>query len=259
MRSLTQRESLILAGLYLSKFDAKGLRRLGFASFTEAFNAIGLSLKGRPASLKNYRDEFDPLFPNPRRGWHKRPLRKYCEAVYEEFGELDLEEFTRLLQPLVFGIPTIEGLEDIELEPSLTDEPTSFAKRLITGAAAEGYFEQVFSQIEPFRDCEFVNTTRMGCGFDYRITTPQNSDFLAVEVKGMSGVSGSVMLTEKEHQVADRLGARYFLFVARNFADEPFHNLYRDPLSCGLAVTPKRRTIQVTSWHIPIIDGTNAG
>ena len=95
MRSLTQRESLILAGLYLSKFDAEGVTRLGFASFTEAFNAIGLSLKSRPASLKNYRDEFDPFFPNARLGWHKRPLRKYCEAVYEEFGKLDLEEFVR--------------------------------------------------------------------------------------------------------------------------------------------------------------------
>jgi len=259
MRSLTQRESLIFAGLYLSKFDAEGLTRLGFASFTEAFNAIGLSLKGRPASLKNYRDEFDPFFPNARLGWHKRPLRKYCEAVYEEFGKLEIEEFARLLQPLVLGIATVEGLEDIDLEPPATDEPTSFAKRLITGAAAEGYFEQVFSRIEPFRDCEFVNTTRIGCGFDYKITTPQNSDFLAVEVKGMSGISGSVMLTEKEHQVADRLGSRYFLFVARNFAEEPFHSLYRDPLSCGLVVTPKRRTVQVTSWHIPIIDGAKAG
>ena len=44
MKKLTLREKSILAGLYLSKFDVEGLKVLGFGSFTEAFNVIGLAL-----------------------------------------------------------------------------------------------------------------------------------------------------------------------------------------------------------------------
>ena len=60
---IATREKLILAGLFLSKFDTLGLAMLGFEGFTEAFNVIGFALGGKPASIKNYRDEFDPLEP----------------------------------------------------------------------------------------------------------------------------------------------------------------------------------------------------
>ena len=55
---MSAREKLILAGLYLSKYDAAGLMKLGFDSFQEAFNVIGFALGAKPASIKNYRDEF---------------------------------------------------------------------------------------------------------------------------------------------------------------------------------------------------------
>jgi hypothetical protein len=59
---LTTREKLILAGLYFSKFDRAALNSLGFDSFTEDFNVLAFELGARPASIKNYRNEFDPLF-----------------------------------------------------------------------------------------------------------------------------------------------------------------------------------------------------
>ena len=80
---IATREKLILAGLYLSKYDSLGLKKLGLKSFVEAFNVIGYAMGSRPASIKNYRDEFDPLFPNRRKGWHKRPIRDYCLKVFE--------------------------------------------------------------------------------------------------------------------------------------------------------------------------------
>src|ERR1700685_1212652 len=102
IEKLTNRQKLILSGLFLSKYDLLGVKRLGFDNFVEAFNAIGYALGARPASVKNYRDEFDPLFPNPRMGWHKRPMRDYCREVYEEYKDLDLESFTGLIESL-FG------------------------------------------------------------------------------------------------------------------------------------------------------------
>src|ERR1700730_10197067 len=95
---ITRREQLILAGLYLSKYDSLGLKKLGFESFVEAFNVIGYALGSKPASIKNYRDEFDPLFPNRRKGWHKRQIRQYCLRIFEEYKSLDLESFTGLIK-----------------------------------------------------------------------------------------------------------------------------------------------------------------
>jgi len=75
--TLHNRDKQIICGLFLSKFDKSAIKKLGFESFTEAFNTLGYSLGARPASIKNYRDELDPYFPNDRRGWHKRP----CEST----------------------------------------------------------------------------------------------------------------------------------------------------------------------------------
>jgi hypothetical protein len=78
-------EKLILIGLYLSKYDSVGLKRLGLESFLEAFNVFGYAMGSKPASIKNYRDEFDPLFPNRRKGWHKRETRDYCLRVFKQY------------------------------------------------------------------------------------------------------------------------------------------------------------------------------
>ena len=61
-RDCSTRNKLILAGLYLSKFDEKALSSLGFETFTEAFNAIGLALQARPAAVKTTGTNLTPIF-----------------------------------------------------------------------------------------------------------------------------------------------------------------------------------------------------
>ena len=56
---IANRTKLILTGLYLAEYDSAGLKRLGFRSFVEAFNVVGYALGSQPASIKNYRDEFE--------------------------------------------------------------------------------------------------------------------------------------------------------------------------------------------------------
>src|SRR2546428_5348069 len=97
-QQLPAREKLILTGLYLSKYDSAGVKKLGFESFVEAFNVIGYALGEKSASIKNYRDEFDPLFPNKRMGWHKRPTRQYCLEVFDDYKSLDIQTFTALVK-----------------------------------------------------------------------------------------------------------------------------------------------------------------
>lgn len=241
---LSQREKSVLAGLYFSKFNSEGLRRLGFDSFLEAFNVVGAALAVRPASLKNYRDEFDPLFPNKRQGWHKRPIRAYCKAVYDTYGNMELNSFTTLLKKVIYKKPDVEVLEE-ETERK-QGQRRSFAKRLITGQAAEQYFKSIYKQIALFREYEIEDTTAQGCGFDFKLFSPNT--FYGVEVKGLSESTGSVALTDKEHTVASMLGKRYFLCIVKNFKENPFHELHQDPLNGKLVFNRVRQKIVQVSW-----------
>ena len=241
------REKLILAGLFLSKFDADGLRSLGFDSFVEAFNVIGYALGSRPASIKNYRDEFDPLFPNGRKGWHKRPTREYCRAIFEQYRNLGFEEFTALVKSF-FAIDASAAMELEEFEQT-QEGPSAFAQRLATGLAAEQYFVSIHRDIPAFRGLLIENTTRYGCGYDFRFRRePSHDQFLAVEVKGLTGLTGSVSMTPKEYEVAASLRDRFFLFVVRNFRETPSHTIFQNPLEAGLQFKRTERKIVHVSW-----------
>jgi len=243
-QQIPTREKLILTGLYLSKYDSLGLKRLGFDNFTEAFNVVGYAMGSKPASIKNYRDEFDPLFPNRRKGWHKRLTRNYCLRVFEEYKDLDIDAFTGLIKSF-FGYDESAWSE---IQPKKRrDTESQFAQRLITGLAAEQYFESVRAKLPEFKGCSAQNTTRLGCGYDFRLETHSSKDFLAIEVKGLKDTSGTLSLTPKEHEVARSLMDRYFLFVVKNFRELPFHEIFQNPLSRLQFNKKERVTVQV-SW-----------
>jgi hypothetical protein len=243
---ISTREKLILAGLYLSKYDSLGLKRLGFDSFVEAFNVIGYALGSKPASIKNYRDEFDPLFPNRRKGWHKRETRSYCMKILEEYKGLDLESFTGLVKSLV-GYDE-NAWSEIQPVARTRDASSQFAQRLITGLAAEQYFESVHPSLPEFKGYVVQNTTRLGCGYDFRMDAGFNKDFLAIEVKGLKDATGTLSLTPKEHEIAKSLGDRFYLFVVRNFRESPFHEIFRNPLSSRLNFKKKEKVTVQVSW-----------
>jgi hypothetical protein len=245
MKKLSPREKPILAGLYLSKFDAMGLHQLGFRSFMEAFNAIGFALGVQPASVKNYRDEFDPLFLNDRKGWHKRPMRVYCKAIYDSFAGLGIDEFSTLLKQLIYKQHDLDILME-EVEKGESGKKSSFAQRLITGQAAEQYFVSKYKEIDLFNEFEIEDTTKLGCGFDFKLTS--QDVFYGVEVKGMNEAKGSIALTNKEHSVASIMGDRYFLFVVKNFKENPFHELYPNPLDGGLSFNRIEQKVIQISW-----------
>lgn len=229
MKKLSSREKSILAGLYLSKFDFEGLSYLGFDNFTEAFNVIGLAMDVQPMSVKNYRDEFDPLFPNDRKGWHKRGTRKYCKDIYDSFHGLNLSDFSLLLKDIIYKDHNIDILME-EIAKSEGDKESTFAKRLITGQAAEQYFRDNFFSVDLFKGYAIEDTTKAGCGFDFKLTSKDRSHYFGIEVKGINEIKGNIALTNKEHAVANFLKDRYFIFVVKNFKEKPIHNIYQNPL-----------------------------
>jgi hypothetical protein len=241
------REKRVLAGMYLSKYSEGGLKRLGFHTYDEAYNAIGYALRGKPLSIKNYRDEFDPHFPNTRKGWHKRDIREYCKKVLDEYKALNFEPFTGLIKSFVgYDENTWSAIQTKDDERE--ERASGFAKRLITGLAAERYFESVHSTLLEFRGCEIENTTQLGCGYDFRLFKENTNNFLAVEVKGIREKVGSVSLTPREYEVATELQDRFYLFVVKNFQKIPYHELFLNPIAGKLQFTRTERVLIQVSW-----------
>jgi hypothetical protein len=136
-----------------------------------------------------------------------------------------------------------------EVEQTQSGDDSAFARRLITGLAAEQYFESVQAGLPQFSGCTMENTTRYGCGYDFRFRSePKQKEFLAVEVKGLRAQTGSLSLTPREFEAASELRGRFFLFVVKNFQKLPFHEIFQDPLSCGLQFRKTQRTIVQVSW-----------
>lgn len=241
------RDKSILVGLYFSKFDEEAIHALGFERSREAFNTIGYAIGSKPASIKNYRDEFDPYFPNPRKGWHKRELRDYCRVFLEQFGQLPFQKFTDLIKSFVYA--------DFEIQKFIAqtekrDFTEAVARRQLTGIAAEEYFRANFQDIPIFGSFTLTDTTKNACGFDFKL---DNADaYYCVEVKGLNAARGSVSMTEKEYITAQNLKERYCLFIVSNFIEKPLHAYYLNPLESQLSFSKVERQIIQTSYNTHI-------
>lgn len=217
---LNQRERAIITGIYLSKFDKAALNEFGFDTFRQAFNVLGYATGTKPSSVKLYRDEFDSYFPNNRHGWN-RGVRDYCKNILKEVDGLSFDEFSNLVKAIV------TGNKDIILPGKRLPKSTFSVQRLITGEAAEQYFTSVYGDIPQFIGYTCHNTTKTGCGFDFKLS--RDRSFFCIEVKGLNDRKGSIMMTEKEYETAKDVGETYCLFVVRNFKEKPEHSLFFNP------------------------------
>lgn len=254
LAAIGRRDRQILCGLFLSKYDRAALDYLDFASFTEAFNTLGYSLQARPGSIKNYRDELDPYFPNPRKGWHKRKLRDHCRRVLETYREANLTQLGGLIQAIVSPHHELTVFPEAQqvLARHEANENSSFAKRLITGLAAERYFSAHYAEMPEFKGKTLTDTTHWGCGFDFKAATASGDSYDGIEVKGLCNKSGQIQLTHLEWDMAQALRQRYYLVLVRNFAEVPFHTVIPDPAHANLDFmkTTSRETRVCWSAHI---------
>jgi hypothetical protein len=245
---MSKRESQILCGLLLSKYGEDALRSLGFQNFIEAFNVLGAALDAPPSTIKNYRDELDPYFPNERKGWHKRPLRKHCAEILKAYGQMSLANLSSIVKTLFDPAADLPSTPTKALEIEQLDQ-SAFAKRLVTGRAAEGFFRTNYRSHDELASGVLVDTTSFGCGFDFRVNFADKASFYAVEVKGIYESAGNILLTEKEHDRAVQLQDRFFLYVVRGFRETPFASLWRDPLNSTLEWQSLSTTQTVNSWR----------
>lgn len=241
---MNTRDKAIIAGLYLSKYNNQALNMFGFKTFQEYFNVLGFSMDSKPNSIKNYRDEFDPYFPNNRLGRHKREIRDYCKTFLNLYKDFSFYEFSELIKS--FLIENYEIQKFIESKIKL-DTSEQVSKRILTGKAAEEYFKLTYSKIDYFNSFNLQDTTDMACGFDYKLT--KQNDFFCVEVKGLNDKKGSILLTEKEYCIAEKMKSNYCLFVVKNFKEKPFHEVFFDPLNSNLKFKETKREIIQLSYN----------
>ncbi len=248
--SISQRDKAVLMGLFISKFNKQALDSFGFTTLKEAYNVFGYSVKIPPTSIKLYQQEFDPYFPNGRKGWHKRELREYCSEIMEKVNNLSFDDFHRLIDSFV--LDEFVDIKDIKFSKRQTKERKFQTSRQLTGKAAEEYFVMNYPNISPFQNYVLTDTTNMGCGFDYKLSL--DADNYYVEVKGINERQGNVLMTEKEYNMAEDLQERYCLFVVSNFKEKPIHQMFFNPIHCGdLLFQRQERQVKQISYQTNII------
>ncbi len=215
-RGLIETEAIIVA-YAMSRLDESFLRRFGFDSWADAFKATGGRLGVRPASMKNLRDEFDPIHPNARRGWHKRPLRRTDSAVLGEFCDTSDEALIEVVQRILAADKVVEELitKPISAERGPAE---NVAERLRTGRLAEVFFIENCERICGFSSTMLLDCREQACGFDFGV---MDQAALAIEVKGMKTVRGQILFTDREWNQANHRQLDYWLVVVGSLGKDP--------------------------------------
>lgn len=229
MESSHQRQlldtSAIIIGYAMSRLDTRYLSALGLRTWKAAFAGAGSAIGVNGTSLKNLRDEFDPLHSNSRRGWHRRPLRRSRQRVLAELCDVSdaalIELVVRILHKEQGDIA--HALLSLSRPRQAVE---NVAERLLTGRLAEEFFMANSERILGFEEKRIVDRRLDACGFDFGVTEEPST---AVEVKGLKGFRGKVLFTDREWQEACKRQMRYVVVVVGNVANDPVARVFRDP------------------------------
>lgn len=239
------RQKLLIAAFYLAKFNEEAVRNLGYAGFRDAFNNIGATLNYSPNSVKNRRDDFDPLFDH-RAGWHQVELGRSNLEIVDNFDHLSEEA----LRAIVLDLLDKESLDEIIL-PNSNRQSSIYTTRGVTGRKAEEFFMKWFATFHP--DKTLIDKRDLGCGYDFGI---ENSSHV-YEVKGLSENDGGVLFTDKEWKVATELQNDYHLVLVKNcLSENPIVETYSNP---HFRFSPNKQVRMVVnvSWGISSNDLNN--
>jgi hypothetical protein len=251
-RSLIETEAIIVA-YAMSRLDETFLHRFGFTSWKAAFTGIGLQLGVRPASMKNLRDEFDPIHPNTRQGWHKRPLRPNRQRVLGELCDASDEAVIEVVARLIAGDKRVQELITRPMAAA-RNPAANVAERLRTGRLAEAHFIANCQTICGLPSNSLVDCRDFACGFDFGV---HGRDLLAIEIKGLKLMRGAILFTDSEWNQANRRETNYWLVVVGGLDRHPRARLIKHP-AAELRVSSSIRNISAVSWSANVTVGSVA-
>lgn len=244
--NVNKQKKLLITAFYLAKFNEEAVRNLGYVGFSEAFNTIGEKLEYSPNSVKNRRDDFDPLFEY-RAGWHQIELRKSHLEIVDSFDHLSEEALRAIVFDLLDEGSSVEFFSPVDVP---RQAPT-YTTRGVTGKKAEAFFKDWFAKYYP--DDVLVDTRDLGCGYDFEV---ESSDSV-FEVKGLSGDSGGILFTDKEWMIAAEKQEDYHLVLVKEcFSDGPTVEVFSNP---HLKFNPKKQitTVINVNWGMSSSDLKN--
>lgn len=234
----------IIVAYAMSRLDDQFLKSFSYKSWRDAFLDAGTRLGVRPASMKNLRDEFDPIHPNSRLGWHKRPLRPNRQRILGEFCETSDEALLDVTSRLLRGDKEVEEMITRPLATSRS-RVEDVAERLHTGRLAEEFFFANAERICGIRPTELVDCRLDACGFDFGV---KRENRLAIEVKGMKAARGGILFTDREWGQATRRQEFYWLVVVGRIQRTPRAVLIKHP-AASVKVASSIRQSAVLSWR----------
>lgn len=83
-------------GYYLSRFD-DAYATLGFGNMSETHRALGRALGVEARSIQNWRDEFDVVHDNRRKGWRNRKMAPSRIRMVEALRRYEQDELLSLI------------------------------------------------------------------------------------------------------------------------------------------------------------------
>ena len=244
----------MIVGYYLSRFDEDAYRNLGFTTKRQAHLDIGHRLGGKPNSLKNWRDEFEPVHANPRVGWYQRDLQPSRRRVVEALQDLSELEMREVILEILSGQSFLDSDECSVMLAALrprakrsSRRPRAYIMRGPTGRRAEEYFVEFHRRTGKPEAGRLRDTRDLGCGYDFAIERKDEQYF--VEVKGIASEAGGIVFTGKEWETAQKHGDRYCLVVVSRLATEPELQVIRNPCARLDAKSNVVTTVQV-QWIV---------
>jgi hypothetical protein len=217
----------LVVGYAMSRLDGGYLLARGCTTWRQAYAEAGGALNEASASFKNLRDEFDPIHPNPRRGWHQRPLRPDRQRVLDELQEVSDDALLELVAR-VLGRDDESTAEAVDSLAVTTRVAHNVAERLLTGRRAEEYFLTHTQPLLDIAPADVIDFRQAARGFDFGI---RGRDETAIEVKGLKERRGGIQFTDREWSEAKYRGGDYLLVVVGNLIAEPVAQVIPDPHS----------------------------
>lgn len=219
-----QTEALVI-GYAMSRLDTAYLGRRGCSSWKHAFSRAGAALSIPPASLKNLRDEFDPLHGNSRKGWHKRVLRPNRQRILDELKDVSDEALLELVASILKrdSHATVEAIDSLAVTNRVAH---NVAERLLTGRRAEDYFLEHSFRIVNVERSDILDFRQAARGFDFGV---RRREECAIEIKGLKSRHGEILFTDREWSEAKCRRTNYWLVVVGNLSADPSARVICDP------------------------------
>ena len=239
--------SAIIVGYAMSRLDRTYLDARHHKSWNEAFKQAGTLLKVAPASLKNLRDEYDPVHGNARRGWKDRPMRPNRQRVMGDLCEVSDAALLEMIDGILrHDADAVQGVVAPLSKP--IERVHNVAERLRTGRLAEAFFRDNCDKIAGILAAMLLDHRELFCGYDFGL---QDRPSIAIEVKGLKQSRGGIAFTDREWTEAKSRRQDYWLVVVGNLESSPIARLIPDPTVAIQAKCQFQTTIAAT-WRATV-------